>query len=74
MSNALKIIDHTDHNVSPNDSTRKYRHVTILDNQIECMLVSDSTTDKSAACLDIHVGAMCDPPVAQGIAHFLGDT
>jgi insulysin len=71
MASTLKIIDHDAFYVSPNDKTRKYRHITIEENQIQCLLISDSTTDKSAACCDVHVGSMADPLVAQGLAHFL---
>lgn len=55
--------------VSPNDS-RQYRHIT-LKNKLECLLVSDPETEKSAACCDVRVGALADPDVAPGLAHFL---
>lgn len=71
MASPVRVIDHDTFYVSPNDKTRKYRHITIEENQIQCLLISDSTTDKSAACCDVHVGSMADPPEAQGLAHFL---
>lgn len=53
---------------SPNDD-RSYRLIR-LDNGIECMLVSDPTTDKSAAGISVRVGHLSDPENAQGMAHF----
>ena len=56
-------------NKSPNDD-REYRYI-ILDNQLECMIVKDKDTQKSAACLDVRVGAALDPKDTPGLAHFL---
>eukprot|EP01083_Nonionella_stella_P296930 1008556_1 len=47
---------------------RSYRVIT-LKNQLQAILVSDPTLEKSAACMDVHVGAMQDP--IPGMAHFL---
>ena len=33
-------------------------------------MVSDETTDKSAAALDVHIGHMSDPNNLPGLAHF----
>ena len=33
-------------------------------------MVSDETTDKSAAALDVHIGHMSDPTNLPGLAHF----
>ena len=54
---------------SPNDD-RNYRHVT-LSNGLNCVLISDPTTDKAAASLDVNVGHFADPDNVPGIAHFL---
>ena len=54
----------------PGNDKREYRHIT-LGNELKCLLVSDPTTEKSAACCDVNVGSMSDPPEAQGLAHFL---
>lgn len=54
---------------SANDK-RTYRYVT-LPNELKCLLVCDPTTEKSAACCDVHVGSLSDPAEAQGLAHFL---
>ena len=53
---------------SPNDK-REYRHI-ILDNKMRCILISDPETEKSAACMNITVGALEDPWERQGLAHF----
>ncbi|WP_417690373.1 insulinase family protein [Pseudidiomarina sp.] len=54
---------------SPNDD-REYRVIT-LPNQIEVMLVSDPSTEKSAASLSVGVGLLQDPMTQQGMAHYL---
>ena len=45
-----------------------YFHYSHLNAQV--MLVSDPSTDKSAASLDVNIGSMCDPKELQGLAHF----
>jgi len=37
----------------------------------QAVLVSDATTDKAAAAMDVNVGSLLDPPEFAGIAHFL---
>ena len=54
---------------SSNDK-RSYKKIT-LDNQLECLMISDPETEKSSACCDVQVGSMSDPADAQGLAHFL---
>ena len=54
---------------SPGDTDRSYRHV-ILSNDLECVLVSDPTTDKSSAAMQVSVGHMSDPKDLPGLAHF----
>ncbi|MDH3376350.1 MAG: insulinase family protein, partial [Gammaproteobacteria bacterium] len=54
---------------SPNDQ-RGY-HAFELANRLKVLLISDPTTDKSAAALDVHVGNGSDPVDRQGLAHFL---
>ncbi|XP_034948180.1 insulin-degrading enzyme isoform X2 [Chelonus insularis] len=53
---------------SPNDN-RLYRGL-ILKNDMKVLLISDSTTDKSAAALNVNVGYFCDPEDLPGLAHF----
>ena len=55
--------------ISPNDQ-RQYRHIR-LDNELDVLLISDPTTDKSAASLDVHVGSYQNPKDREGLAHFL---
>ncbi len=48
---------------------RLYRYVE-LNNKLRCLLVSDDTTESSAAALDVKVGSLNDPREFQGLAHF----
>ena len=54
---------------SPNDH-REYRAVT-LPNGLIAVLVSDPSTDKSAAALAVYRGSYDDPEGRAGLAHFL---
>lgn len=54
---------------SPNDN-REYRYLTLA-NQLRVLLISDPTTDKASAALDVHVGSNDDPQDRAGLAHFL---
>ena len=54
---------------SENDK-RNYRYL-VLDNQLRVLLISDATTEKSAAALDVNVGANQNPVDRAGLAHFL---
>ena len=38
--------------------------------EFQVLLISDPTTDKSSAALDVHVGHMSDPKALPGLAHF----
>ncbi|KAB8083769.1 hypothetical protein EE612_006084 [Oryza sativa] len=49
---------------------REYRRV-VLPNALECLLISDSDTDKAAACMEVGVGSFSDPEGLEGLAHFL---
>ena len=46
---------------------RNYRGL-VLENGMKIVLVSDPTTDKAAAALDVNIGSMSDP--VPGLAHF----
>lgn len=52
----------------PSDN-REYRAVT-LRNGIRTLLISDPSTSRSAAAMDVHVGSMTDPKNIPGLAHF----
>ena len=54
---------------SPNDN-REYKSFT-LPNKLEILLISDPSTDKAAAALDVRVGSGSDPKDYEGLAHFL---
>jgi protease-3 len=54
---------------SPMDS-REYTSI-ILNNQLEIMLVSDPSIDKSAAALSVAVGSLQEPKEFGGLAHYL---
>ncbi|XP_044760344.1 insulin-degrading enzyme [Coccinella septempunctata] len=51
------------------EDKRLYRGL-ILSNQLKVLLVSDPSTDKSAAAMDVNVGYMSDPKNVKGLAHF----
>ncbi|KAK6061152.1 peptidase, M16 family [Cooperia oncophora] len=53
---------------SPTDQ-REYRGLE-LTNGLRVLLVSDPTTDNSAAAMDVNVGNLMDPWDLQGLAHF----
>ncbi|XP_015174662.1 PREDICTED: insulin-degrading enzyme isoform X1 [Polistes dominula] len=55
-------------NKSSNDK-RSYRGL-LLSNHMKVVLVSDPTTDRSAAAMDVHIGYMSDPDDLPGLAHF----
>jgi secreted Zn-dependent insulinase-like peptidase len=54
---------------SPSDH-RAYQSFT-LPNQLDVLVISDPTADKSAASLDVKAGSGNDPVHRQGLAHFL---
>ena len=54
---------------SPNDQ-RSYAGFT-LSNGLKVLLISDPTTDKAAAAMDVNVGSGSDPKGRNGLAHFL---
>ncbi len=54
---------------SPNDSNQYETFV--LENGLKVILVSDASTDKAAASLDVYIGSGSDPADREGLAHFL---
>nr|WBY50760.1 insulin degradation protein [Helicoverpa armigera] len=58
-----------DNIVKPPEDKRHYRGL-VLSNRLRVLLVSDITTDKSAAALDVNVGYLSDPEELPGLAHF----
>ncbi|XP_063047624.1 insulin-degrading enzyme isoform X2 [Engraulis encrasicolus] len=53
---------------SPEDK-RVYRGLDFT-NGLKAVLISDPTTDKSSAALDVHIGSLSDPCNISGLAHF----
>ncbi|KAK7901181.1 hypothetical protein WMY93_017950 [Mugilogobius chulae] len=53
---------------SPEDK-REYRALEFT-NGLKAMLISDPTTDKSSAALDVQIGSLSDPSNISGLAHF----
>jgi predicted lipoprotein len=51
------------------EDDRNYRGLE-LKNGLKVLLVSDPSTDKAAAAMDVHIGHMSDPPNLPGLAHF----
>jgi len=41
-----------------------------LPNNLTCLLISDPTTDKASAAMDVRVGHLSDPADVPGLAHF----
>nr|CAD7441027.1 unnamed protein product [Timema bartmani] len=52
------------------EDKRLYRALE-LSNHMKVLLISDTSTDKSAASMDVNVGHMSDPQGLPGLAHFL---
>lgn len=55
----------------PESDSSEYRHIT-LENALCVLLISDPSTDKASACMDVKVGHLHNPPELPGLAHFLG--
>lgn len=49
---------------------RSFRAIT-LQNNLDVLIVTDSTSDKAAASMDVSVGSFSDPDNLPGLAHFL---
>jgi len=48
---------------------RLYRLIT-LPNKLDVLLISDPSTDKASAAIDVNVGHLSDPEDVPGLAHF----
>jgi len=60
----------TSHSIQkPDIDDREYK-ILKLDNGLTALLISDAKTDKSAAALDVNVGAFSDYEHLPGLAHF----
>lgn len=56
--------------IKSQQDSKNYRGL-VLENGMKVLLISDPTTDKSAACMCVEVGHMSDPPDTPGIAHLV---
>lgn len=66
-SETLKVYDNI---IKSERDKRQYRGVELI-NGLKVLLVSDPTTDISAASMDVHIGSMKDPESLNGLSHFL---
>jgi len=55
--------------VKSQQDKREYRGLELV-NGMKVLLISDPTTDKAAAAMDVHIGHMSDPRELPGLAHF----
>ena len=55
----------------PQQDERTYKALTLNTNHLDCLLVSDASTDKAAAAVSVCVGQLQDPPAFPGLAHLL---
>lgn len=65
----MKLLERFDNIVKSEKDKRLYRGL-LLDNKMKCLLISDPTTDRSAASVDCEIGYMLDPKEFPGLAHF----
>lgn len=59
-----------DNIVKSQQDSKNYRGL-VLENGLKVLLVSDPTTAKSAACMCVDVGHMCDPVDLPGLSHLV---
>ncbi|KAM4032052.1 insulin-degrading enzyme isoform 1-T1 [Anomaloglossus baeobatrachus] len=67
--NSLTVKRVVDNIVNSPEDKRVYRGVELV-NGIKALLISDPTTDKSSAALDVYIGSLSDPHNISGLAHF----
>nr|DBA15111.1 TPA: hypothetical protein GDO54_004366 [Pyxicephalus adspersus] len=67
--NSLMVKRVTNDIVKSHEDKREYRGVELA-NGIKAVLISDPTTDKSSAALDVYIGYLSDPENIPGLAHF----
>ena len=60
---------HNDDFIRSQPDQRKYKFFA-LKNGLKILLISDKTSDHSAASLDVNVGSLYDPKNLPGLAHF----
>lgn len=65
----VRVKKRVDNIIKSVEDKRLYRGVQ-FNNDLKVLLISDPTTDKSAAALDVNIGFMSDPKHLPGLAHF----
>ena len=60
----------TGSNVESSAQDDRIYKIMTLENNLTCLLISDPTTDKASAAMDVRVGHLSDPPDIPGLAHF----
>ncbi|KAJ0170062.1 hypothetical protein K1T71_014668 [Dendrolimus kikuchii] len=63
------VVTRYDNIIKSQEDKREYRGL-VLTNRLKVLLVSDPTTDKSAAAMDVNVGYLSDTEELPGLAHF----
>ena len=69
----LHITNATEHqaiNLVKSENDQRIYKFLILQNKLKLLLISDPTSEKSAASVNVHVGHSSDPDHVPGIAHF----
>ncbi len=65
--NSMKILGKV---IKSQSDSRLYKAIK-LNNDLQCLIISDKDARKSSAALSVAVGSLKDPIEAQGLAHYL---
>ena len=57
----MKLLDNVFNNIKKSASDQRSYQGLQLENGLKVMLISDPTTDKAAASMDVNIGSMLDP-------------
>ncbi|XP_054708191.1 insulin-degrading enzyme-like [Uloborus diversus] len=63
------VLKRHDNIIKSEEDNRHYCGLELI-NGMKVLLISDPSTDKSAAALNVQIGSMSDPPDIPGLAHF----
>ncbi|KAG5874566.1 hypothetical protein JTB14_019568 [Gonioctena quinquepunctata] len=69
INSSNAVLRRIDNIIKSDEDKRSYRGLE-LSNHMKVLLVSDPSTDKSAAAMDLNVGYLSDPREVLGLAHF----
>ncbi|XP_077991993.1 insulin-degrading enzyme-like isoform X2 [Glandiceps talaboti] len=64
-----KVLSVYDNIIKSAEDKREYRGL-LLKNKMKVMLITDPTTEKASAAIDVNIGCMSDPDHIPGLAHF----